>query len=964
MATQAARTLFVGLKLKAQGFVQAARRAAEGLGRVGDEAGSADDKTEKFQKTMMRLAKMDVGIRALASGLRLVGKAASTFTDLTKSVIQTAASFEEAFVGVAKVVDGLVEVEGGLLKVTKAGVQFRADIRKIATELPFAAEQIFSVAQSAGQLGVAKEDLADFTKVVLELGVSSDLAAEQGAFALARLSNIAGLASDQTRNLASTLSLLGSSAAATESEIAEMSLRLASAGKTVGLSADQVLGFATAMTEMGIKAEAGGSAMSRVLMDIASSVATGGEKLDQFAEIAGLSASDFAEMFQEDAAGAVLAFVEGLGQMSDEGGNAIVALDQLGLDGIRTANVLLTAANNSDKFRERMAMANKEFQEGNFLASAAEKFYATFNARMTVLWNTIRNIADQMGERFLPRLTELVDEAIPRLEELTPLFLEFTDEAIASIEQFVTENDISWEKIVETAKSTLTKAGEIVKDIFDLITDTGGKRRQAFEDLGKTLGEAIVEGIKIGAKASLSVLGDILPALTGLGTVSDIEKSGGLQEFLKKNPGFASGGIVSGPTSGFPAMLHGTEMIVPESGGGFVKNFFELLGAPGFAEGGFAGSAGSALIRRADLETLLETTSLSFEEFERVVDELKALELGGRGKQLSLTEAGLDQLGNLADTFLADALFGAEEEMKKTGDAIKEKAQAVKKKVTEDLSSVEEIADPWLAWEAKFDAEFAEVEAANQGYVDELISTLGAFGQRLGPANRELGKGVEGMTRLLREFGDFTNFEAAEAAVKNVSTLSEDVITAIFDEVQKNILQKGFMQGAGAIAAAQQAIQSGLSQILMLEQGLGTTMATGIDVFQQMQASLNTTRDAAIGLGTGFMSAQQLQQEAMQRFSSSVVDAGIEVQNVTAGMGMAASALQSVTAGTAALQGMGASTAVMEAGFGGASEIREAGAIAKTIVIQGSIFTENDIRTTMRNLFLDRSGGDIDSGIL
>ena len=42
----------------------------------------------------------------------------------------------------------------------------------------------------------------------------------------------------------------------------------------------------------------------------------------------------------------------------------------------------------------------------------------------------------------------------------------------------------------------------------------------------------------------------------------------GFEEFVKYAlPGFSKGGIVSGPTSGFPAMLHGTEAVVPLSGG-------------------------------------------------------------------------------------------------------------------------------------------------------------------------------------------------------------------------------------------------------------------------------------------------------------------------------------------------------------------------------------------------------------
>ena len=40
-----------------------------------------------------------------------------------------------------------------------------------------------------------------------------------------------------------------------------------------------------------------------------------------------------------------------------------------------------------------------------------------------------------------------------------------------------------------------------------------------------------------------------------------------LYRLLRMVSGFSQGGVASGPTSGYPAMLHGTEAVVPLSGG-------------------------------------------------------------------------------------------------------------------------------------------------------------------------------------------------------------------------------------------------------------------------------------------------------------------------------------------------------------------------------------------------------------
>ena len=51
---------------------------------------------------------------------------------------------------------------------------------------------------------------------------------------------------------------------------------------------------------------------------------------------------------------------------------------------------------------------------------------------------------------------------------------------------------------------------------------------------------------------------------TGLGDFLGIEaKSGGVMTPKGKAPGYSTGGVARGPMSGYPAILHGTEAVVP-----------------------------------------------------------------------------------------------------------------------------------------------------------------------------------------------------------------------------------------------------------------------------------------------------------------------------------------------------------------------------------------------------------------
>ncbi len=105
-----------------------------------------------------------------------------------------------------------------------------------------------------------------------------------------------------------------------------MSLRLAGAGRQVGLSEAQILGFAAALSSVGIESQMGGSAFSKALIKMEVAAATGGDALEDFARVSGMSASQFKDLWERDAASAFQAFIVGLSKMDEEGVSAIKTL--------------------------------------------------------------------------------------------------------------------------------------------------------------------------------------------------------------------------------------------------------------------------------------------------------------------------------------------------------------------------------------------------------------------------------------------------------------------------------------------------------------------------------------------------------------------------------------------------------------------------------------------------------------
>ena len=220
-----------------------------------------------------------VGKGALAAGAAIGG--------LAGVAVKSAINFESSFAGVRKTVSGsekeLDRLAGGFLNLSR--------------RIPVNVNELNRIGEAAGQLGIKKKNILEFTETIAKLGVSSNLAGEEGAAMLARFANVTSLPQDQFDNLGSAIVALGNAGASTEAEIAAMALRIGAAGTQVGLTAPQILGLSNALSSVGIEAEAGGTAMSTALTRINNAVDAGGAKLAGFAQVSGMSAQQFAQQW-------------------------------------------------------------------------------------------------------------------------------------------------------------------------------------------------------------------------------------------------------------------------------------------------------------------------------------------------------------------------------------------------------------------------------------------------------------------------------------------------------------------------------------------------------------------------------------------------------------------------------------------------------------------------------------------
>ncbi|EIB6804730.1 phage tail tape measure protein [Enterococcus faecalis] len=537
-------------------LIQTAGQMAEMQVKTTGATGAIYNASEKMISSGKKMEKVG---GALTKGITLPILAGAA------AVTTAAVKWESDFAGVKKTNDEVVDSTG---KVVYSYKDLENGLRGLAKELPSSHTEIANVAEAAGQLGIKTKNVVGFTKTMIDLGESTNMSAEEAATALARLANITGMPQTEFDKLGSVIVDLGNNFATTESEITAMGLRLAGAGHQVGMSEAQIMGFAAALSSVGIEAEAGGSAFSKVMVqmqlavekgtgafseleqiangagytigEVGQAVLNGGKplktmasnlgmnskalskmykeadksktSLEDFASVAGMSGEQFSKAFKEDASGAIIKFVEGLGKAEDKGQSAIGVLDSMGITEVRLRDSLLRAAGASDVFKSAVDRGTKAWGQNTALTEEANKRYETTESQLKMLKNEAVDVGITFGGPLVKALRDVLQATKPMIKTVTNLAESFSN-ADPKTQQTIVKMIALTAAMGPAIKltGTLTKGvGFLGKGFVETMAAMSKKR--AIEDVTKAFAEG--SSVSIGFGKDIASSGSALGGLT------------------------------------------------------------------------------------------------------------------------------------------------------------------------------------------------------------------------------------------------------------------------------------------------------------------------------------------------------------------------------------------------------------------------------------------------------------------
>ena len=403
---------------QAQGNVaEATNKAAASAKSAGGMFGFLRGKLDAYGKRLNATKATTIGFdRSMIQILATLGQyAAATvlITGITATLGQVtfkaAADFEQAFIGVGKTVEGIVEISG---QVTELGLRLQQQLFSISQTLPTSVEELSKIAELAGQLGVrGVSNISKFVDTVAKLDIATNLNFEQAAVDLGRFINVTGF--NNPNALGSVIVRLGNNFATTESEILDYGKRLAGAGTSAGLAAHEILAFGAAASALGRLPESGATSIQVIFLEIFKAIQLGGEELKVFASIAGRTAEQFRTLFAQDPAAAITSFVRGFA--ADDALN-LSRLGDIGITSRRLNATLLSFANNTELLTDALNQASEEVELASALGEEVAKFVSTFYSQLEILRNNLNLVAIEVSSNVVPGLTDMV-KALNRLFE-------------------------------------------------------------------------------------------------------------------------------------------------------------------------------------------------------------------------------------------------------------------------------------------------------------------------------------------------------------------------------------------------------------------------------------------------------------------------------------------------------------------------------------------------------------------
>ena len=326
----------------------------------------------------------------LALAMAPVALAAGVMLGAFGMAASKAMAFESAMADVAKVVNFETQAEFQAMNKT---------VMDMAGCIPMAADGIAAIIAAAGQSGVAKQDLAEFSEQAAKMGVAFDLTGDQAGKMMSDWRAGMNLTLPQVYSLADAVNHLSNNMHASAPALGEVIQRVGAVAMVCGLSETKVAALGAAFLSAGASPEVAATALKSFTTTLVKGTAMSKDQAAAFASI-GLSATQLAKDMQTDAQGTIFKVLEAIAAKPKELQMSLLTT-MFGQEALGSIAPLL----------QNMGNLSQAFELVGDKANYAGSMQAEFDTRSKTVANTLQllsnkltNLAISVGNAFLPSI--------------------------------------------------------------------------------------------------------------------------------------------------------------------------------------------------------------------------------------------------------------------------------------------------------------------------------------------------------------------------------------------------------------------------------------------------------------------------------------------------------------------------------------------------------------------------------
>lgn len=309
-----------------------------------------------------------------------------------------ATAYEKDFAQVARTNMGMTDQQLPAL---------RNELKALGREIPLSFGEFSKIASIAGQIGIAENEIGQFTETVAKFGAASNVTIEEASTAFGRLNNAFnadGKIEGFYNKVGSAIAKVGVESAASETEIIAVTNQISAAGSQSGFTAEQIVGLSGALASVRIRPELARGAFQRIMLQLSRSADQGAESFNTFGKYTGLAADESLALFKSDPSAFFHKYIGGIKATVANGASLSSVLDDVGAKNVFDKQFILGLANGYDVYTKSLSDAKGAFNEGTFLDESTKGVFETLAATLTKIATSFSNLADTLGKGSLAPL--------------------------------------------------------------------------------------------------------------------------------------------------------------------------------------------------------------------------------------------------------------------------------------------------------------------------------------------------------------------------------------------------------------------------------------------------------------------------------------------------------------------------------------------------------------------------------